>query len=357
MASFKPVLTGLWRAVVNLTRAPSPLPFADQRGHHRAGSVASVCFARIGGRPQRLVIRGARPGTPLLLFVHGGPGASLSNAWFRRFNAALEEDFTVVTWDQRGAGRTRGQPAVSVAHAVQDLHEVIVWLRTRFPGQGVLLVAHSWGSVLGLHYAAAHPEQLLGYVGVGQVTDMPRSEARSYAWVMQEAQRRRHRAALRALTRIGAPPYGVRAVMTQRTWLSLLGGDLHAPLRATVLLREALRTPEFNAWDLWLHLQGSLRSSRALWPEFAAVNLNSLRVFAVPLWFAQGRHDQVIGGSELQAYVKQLKAPQVRLMWFEGSGHDPFFEEPVQFNQWLRTEVLAHLLHAEQPQQTQIEGP
>lgn len=112
MASFKLVLTGLWRAVVDLTRPPLTLPFTDQRGHHRAGSVASMCFARIGGLPQQVVIRGARPGTPLLLFVHGGPGASLSNAWFRRFNAALEEDFTVVTWDQRGTGRPSASPTL-----------------------------------------------------------------------------------------------------------------------------------------------------------------------------------------------------------------------------------------------------
>lgn len=296
-----------------------------------------------GGGGQQLVIRDTTAGRPLLLFVHGGPGGTMGNAWFRRFNAALAQDFTVVTWDQRGAGRTGEPPATCISRYLQDLHDVMLWLRLNFPDRGVLLVGHSWGSVLGLQYAATHPDHLLGYVGISQVIDMPRSEAHSYQWARQEAQRRGHRAALRALTRIGPPPYGAREVLTQRTWLSVLGGDQHARLGAHHLLREALHDPAFTPWDLWLHLRGTLKGTQALWPEFSAVDLSPLQSFTIPLWFAQGRHDQVTPGSILTSHVAQLRAPLVHTRWFEHSGHAPQIEEQQQFNEWLRDEVLPRL--------------
>lgn len=308
-----------------------------------------VCFPRLGGLCQQVVIGGSSPAAPLLLFLHGGPGATLSNAWFRQFNAPLEAQFTVVTWDQRGSGQTWGEPGSTLDGYVQDLHELIVWLHATFPSRGVLLVGHSWGSALGLQYVAAHPESVLGYVGIGQVVDMPRSEAQSYAWALQEAQRRGHRSALRALTRIGPPPYGARAVLTQRQWLSLLGGDLHASLKVPQLMREALRAPAFTAWDLWLHLRGSLRSSHALWPAFANVDLTGVQSLKVPVWFAHGRHDHVISPESLQTYVQRLRAPHVDLKWFEASGHAPQLEEPARFNRWLVDEVRPHVLQHPTP--------
>ena len=49
-------------------------------------------------------IRGQNRANPVLLFLHGGPG--LPEKLFSHVNAELARDFTVVRWDQRGAGKS-----------------------------------------------------------------------------------------------------------------------------------------------------------------------------------------------------------------------------------------------------------
>ncbi|MGN6619822.1 MAG: alpha/beta fold hydrolase, partial [Sphingomonas sp.] len=61
--------------------------------------------ATLGGVPQAVSVRGADRDNPILLFVHGGPGAvEMPMAW--SFQRPWEDYFTVVQWDQRGAGRS-----------------------------------------------------------------------------------------------------------------------------------------------------------------------------------------------------------------------------------------------------------
>jgi pimeloyl-ACP methyl ester carboxylesterase len=78
-------------------------PFRGPQGEVLSGSIAEVAYRRLGGLDQWTMIRGESVANPALVLLHGGPGLS-ETALFRYFNAPLEKSFTVVYWDQRGAG-------------------------------------------------------------------------------------------------------------------------------------------------------------------------------------------------------------------------------------------------------------
>ena len=106
---------------------------------------------------------GARPyaANPILIVLHGGPG-SPETVFFRASNAALEDAYTVVYWDQRGAGRycaktTLPPESMTIERFIADLDELTDQLRARFAKAKVALLGHSWGSALGVLYAARHP--------------------------------------------------------------------------------------------------------------------------------------------------------------------------------------------------------
>jgi len=136
------------------------------------GSIAEISYLRLGGLDQWVMIRGESATNPLLILLHGGPGSG-ETPLFRHFNAALEKSFTVVYWDQRGAGKSfdRGIPrsSMTVEQFIADLDELVDAVRTRVGQNKVAIFGHSWGSALGVLYAGRFPDKVATYVGSGQI--------------------------------------------------------------------------------------------------------------------------------------------------------------------------------------------
>lgn len=94
------------------------------------------------------------------LFLHGGPGSGCQPAHRRLFDPAR---FRVVLFDQRGAGRSTPKgclEANTTAHLIRDIEQI----RKALGIERWLVVGGSWGSLLGLAYAQAHPERVAGLV-------------------------------------------------------------------------------------------------------------------------------------------------------------------------------------------------
>ena len=86
-----------------------------------------------------------------------------------------EDYFTLVQWDQRGAGKTYASndpkviaPTMTIPQMTSDTAEVVRYLRERLHKRKIIVVGHSLGSVLGVALAQQHPEWMYAYVGVGQ---------------------------------------------------------------------------------------------------------------------------------------------------------------------------------------------
>jgi proline iminopeptidase len=314
-------------------------PFRDEHGATIPGSVATTADVIVGGITQRLWFRGLDARSPAVILLHGGPGAS-ETALFRSYNADLERHFLMVYWDQRGTGRSyRGNipPAtMTIDQFVRDLDEVVDIVRRRFQKDKVVLLGHSWGTAIGITYAARFPEKVAAYVGVSQVADMREGERVSYEFARSEAARRGDRRATKALERISVPPHTVDAMLTSRKWVERFGGSFHGDLSTGKLIWAALRTDEANVIDLIKFGQGNRFSLEHLWNEFRELDPDDrLTSFRVPIFFLLGRHDWHVPAVLAARYFERIKAPGKRLVWFEQSAHNPPFEEPALFNQTL----------------------
>ena len=193
-----------------------------------SGSIAEVAYLRLGGLDQWVMIRGESVANPPLILLHGGPGLS-ETRFFRRFNAPLEKSFTVVYWDQRGAGKSfhPGIPrsSMTVEQFILDLDELVEAVCKRLEKTKVVIFGHSWGSALGTLYAARFPDKVAAYVGSGQCGDAA-GEAASYAYSLAEAERHGNRRALNKLRAIGPPPHTAKQVMAERTLVTRLEGGM-----------------------------------------------------------------------------------------------------------------------------------
>ena len=289
---------------------------------------------------------GADPGenilNPPLILLHGGPGFS-ETGFFRCFNAAIERDFTVIYWDQRGAGKSFNpeipRSSMTVDRFIADLDELVEVVRKRLGQEKVTILGHSWGAALGVLYCARFPEKVAAYIGSGQIGDAQKGEQLSYAYALERAQRLRKRRALAALRAIGPPPYSPKKLMAERTWVQRLDGQL--TLRTFWTMgRMLLRVPEVSLLELPATFRGFRFSLQAMWPEVSKLNLLELApVLRVPTFFLLGRNDHWVPAEASMAYINALTAPSKKVIWFEESGHEPFVDEPDKFNAAMREVV------------------
>lgn len=281
------------------------------------------------------MIRGENVANPPLILLHGGPGLS-ETVFFRHFNAPLEKSFTVVYWDQRGAGKSldRGIPrsSMTVEQFISDLGELVEAVCKRLDKTKVAIFGHSWGSALGVLYAARFPEKVAAYVGSGQIGDWAAGESASYAFALAEAQRLDKHRAVTKLRAIGPPPHTAKSLWTQRMWLSRLEGRM-APRAMWKLGRAVLAGQESSIFDLPKTTRGFRFSLGATWTEVSRLNLIELvPALQMPVFFFLGRKDHWVPAEISVAYNDALTAPSKKLVWFEQSGHEPFVDEPAKFN-------------------------
>ncbi len=299
------------------------------------GSIAEVNYLRLGGLEQWVMMRGESLTNPPLILLHGGPGMS-EMRFFRHFNAPLEKSFTIVNWDQRGAGKSfdRKIPrsSMTVEQFIADLDELVDAVCKRVEQSKVTIFGPSWGSALGMLYAARFPERVSAYVGSGQIGDWPASEASSYAFVLAEAQRLHDRKALKKLRAIGPPPHTAGRLWTERTCLQHFDGQL-GPRALWNMGRIVLGRPESSIFDLPNLLRGFRFSLDAMWADVSRLNLLELApAFQMPIFFFLGRRDHWVPPETSVAYFDALTAPSKKLVWFEESGHEPFVDEPAKFH-------------------------
>jgi len=310
-------------------------PFRGPDGAILPNSVAEISYLRLGGFDQWVMIRGENIANPILILLHGGPGFPEMRL-FRHFNAILEQSFTVVYWMQRGTSKSfdRKIPKSSftIEQFIADLDELVEVVRTRFRKDKVVLYGHSWGSVLGVLYAARFPNKVAAYVGTGQIGEWAAFETASYKFVLAEAERRQHRKAIRELRAIGPPPHAFWDMVVERKWITRFVGIVRG-MSLWRFTRITLGGPEASIFDLPNILRSQLVTPKLMWQELIGVNLiKTAPALRMPVFFFLGRHDRVVVPETSVAYFDVLSAPAKTLLWFEDSAHEPPAEEPAKFN-------------------------
>jgi proline iminopeptidase len=309
--------------------------------------ISEMQYLEIGGIKQFVLIRGIDKNKPLLLLLHGGPGAS-ETALFRKFNGELEKYFTVVYWDQRGAGKSYSKDLkkedISVKQYIEDAHQLTAYLQKRFNREKIYLIGHSWGSRLGLYLIDQKPENYYAYLGVGQELQSYRGELLSYRYTLEKAKEVQNRKAIKELEEMGEPSSGDYTQMyrtgfwglvRQKHWLLKLGGEFHKETSYAKWIKTIWLSREYSMADLVRYSKGSAFSAgSAIYdPDFNHLNFfQTIPAVEVPVYFISGASDYNTPWTIVEEYYHHLKAPAKEFILFDQSGHSPPFEEPERFN-------------------------
>lgn len=301
----------------------------------------------INGTTQWLSIRGRDRRNPILLFLHGGPGAPTMPVAYT-FQSPWEDYFTVVQWDQRGAGKTYAAndpkalaSTMTVEQMTSDAEEVVRYLQKRYDKRKIFLLGHSWGSVLGVALAQRHPDWFYAYLGVGQMVDMQKNEEIGYKFALDQAKSHHNVEAERELLALAPYPGKLtfEKIGTQRKWLMYYGGLTYGRTDFSYDSNARLLSPDYTQKDLDLVDQGSLFSVTHLLEPLEAVNLDSVTDFKCPIFLFEGRHDYDVSYELAAEWFSHINAPSKKLVWFDNSAHMVMQEEPGRFLYHLITDL------------------
>jgi pimeloyl-ACP methyl ester carboxylesterase len=300
--------------------------------------VQEAYAARIGGVDQWINVRGQDRGNPMVLFVHGGPAAPIMPSQWQ-FQRPLEEYFTIANYDQRGAGKTfNSTPAEKIADTiniqryVDDAIEVAEHLRKRYGKRKLILMGHSWGTVVGMHAALKRPDLFHAYVGIGQVINTRENERVSYDYGLAQAKARGNAEAVRELESIGPypgdQPITRERIIIARKWPQFYGGLTAFREDSTYYFRAPRLSPDYDDRDRCAINQGSVFTLDKLMPEFLQVDFTGVRQFPIPVVMLMGRHDYTTPSEPTARWMRQVEAPYKQAVWFERSAHMAPWEEP-----------------------------
>jgi pimeloyl-ACP methyl ester carboxylesterase len=312
--------------------------------------VQSMETVRLGGMDQWISIRGSDRDNPILIYVHGGPGAiEMGRSW--PYQRGWEDFFTVVQWDQRGTGKTlrlngadATRPTLSRARMADDLGELIALMRERFGQRRVVLLGHSWGNVIGLDAALKHPDWISAYVSVGPLLDMRANETAIYERLLEIARQRDDAAALAELEAVAPYPGDGPLVFDKldvvRKWVMRYGGLAAYRDNADFYFRAARLSPDYDLADRQAIDEGGQLSVGTLMAELTEIDFTAVRSTSFPVIMVLGRNDLTTPPALSEAWLDALDAPSKRLVWFEHSAHLAPHEEPGRFLLALVEDVL-----------------
>lgn len=288
--------------------AQEAVPPREGRFENMPGPVSQ--WLRVAGKPSD---------TPII-FLHGGPGQG-SQTFRASVGPAIEEFATVVYYDQRGSGRSQ-RPSDPDLYSIPILVSDIDVLRDHLGADRVILLGHSFGSILALEYAARHPDRVAGLILTGAVPDMP-AAMKALCDRLRREDPPAHARAMAAGADGECQPFAAYDDARRKQWIE----EAMFPNPATAR--------QVEQWDNAEGLGNSGEMGNALWNKgLLEYRFDQPGRLTMPVLFIDGALDHQTAEEPQQMLAARLA--DGAFLSYQRAGHFPFVDEPARFARDVR---------------------
>jgi pimeloyl-ACP methyl ester carboxylesterase len=287
----------------------------------------------IGGVMQFISIHGNDTTKPILLMIHGGPGMAQIGL-SRHFFSKLENEFVVVNWDQRGAGKSYNKNidanTMTTEQFVNDVIEISAYLIKTYNKQKIYVCGHSWGSAIGLKAVAKKPDLFTAFIGIGQVVNIAEGQKKSYDFVVSNATKAKDTKTIEDVKKLGLPPYTeLKKLQALVKLIEKYNGSVH---KGTIngLMKKGASTKEYSIWDwAWRFNKGMKFSLQHLLPQTLLIDLAAeIKEVQVPVYIIMGANDYQTPTELVKPFFENLQAPSKKYYEIQNCAHMLPFEKP-----------------------------
>ena len=336
--------------VLQMMSPGKPTPVLDANGKVLPGSISEKVFVNINGNEQGMFIRGKNVNNPILLYLHGGmPDYFLTE----NYPTHLEDNFTVVWWEQRGSGISYDPNASpgknTLAQMIADTISVTNYLRERFGREKIYLMGHSGRNFHRNTSGSTGAAAVLRVYRPGRrCSNQLKSEVLAYEYMLEHFKENDDSGIVKKLEAVpvsmesGIPDSYER--VRDNAMHSLGIGTTH-DMRSVIsgIVLPSWTSRDYSLKEKWNMWKGKSQSGiSSLWVEMLSTDLAlSVPKLEIPVYFLEGIYDYTCSYTEALAYYQRLQAPIKGFYTFENSAHSPLLEEPDKAQQILVEDVLA----------------
>lgn len=291
--------------------------------------VSRMVTYSLGGYEQKVLLDGKYETNPILIFLHGGPGAPIPfSAGCRGMFPEFTDRCIMVYWDQLGCGINNHiiDDSFTVDMFVDMTIDLIRAVKKDFPNNQVNLFAVSWGSVLAAKAAARVPELLNRVLVYGQVLKELTFNREVYenlknATLPQKSEKRLDEI-------INKDIHTVEELKLISTWIrkytegyqSKSGGK--TPLGA--IIRGLLTSPDYSMKDFKAIIINGSSKNKSLLSEIMKVDLcKELLNMPIPYMILQGSNDIVTSTKAISEFAYESKNENLIFRVVDNSAHFP----------------------------------
>ena len=309
------------------------------------GGINESMYVDINGSRQWISIYGQKKDNPVLLYLHGGPGSATS-LYDYAFTRKWADVYTVVTWDQRGCGKSydKSHPETITADIMmQDGKAMTEFLRDHLQVEKITLLGHSWGSYFGANLALAHPDYYDAFIGTGQFIDENENERRLYQAALlwsendpegrkevDEWARNRETEGADLLSRVQ-----LRSSIMERYGYGMMKDGMDYNIYTTVLFN-----PYYSLKDILVSMK---EETEAFVPYsvfvasegFKGMSLLGRFNFEIPFYNINGDQDYQTNYSLACEYFEQVNAPRKQMFVMKDATHGLLESRSSEFSGYL----------------------
>lgn len=308
-------------------------------------------YVNINGHNQYVFIRGKDVNNPIILNLHGGP-ANPDAFFIYEFAKEIIEEFTYVSWDQRGCGRTYYKnkhidpknESTDFGQAIKDVDELVNYLCKRFKKDKVIIMGHSYGSLLGVSYVSKYPERVERYIGIGQSVSIIDTQEMNYneAVNLLIDDKKKSDELEMAYQRLKESFNLENLMKFQQLTVPCFVANM-PKLKQANQIKLILSSPDLAFNDIrWLvgmlNLNAHYIRNKKLLDYTLSANIYDIgNEYSVPMYFISGEYDKSCRIELLEKYYEEIVAPNKKLVIMKACGHSPQIDEPVLFAKEVKT--------------------
>lgn len=303
-------------------------------------SISELRKVNIGYTELEIMIRGNDKDNPVLIFVHGGPCCS-EIPYVRKYQEALEKDFTIVHYDQRGTGKSyvfgEDYSDITTETHISDLIELTKYIESYLEQEQVILLGHSFGTYIAAMAVAQNPELYQAYIGIGQMSNPIEGELNNLYRCIEAAEAADNKDDVEYLKGLEQSILEGE-IITPRNYVRKYGFAARKIDDNGDYLLGFLFGTEYNLLDAIRFYTASIKYQDNLIAESTQNSITQIVTeINVPVYFVMGKYDGMTSPESAENYFHSLTGEGVKeFIVFDESAHYPQFEEEEKFCQWMK---------------------